>query len=308
MERPDHCLNCGQALDGNFCSQCGQKGTDLNVPFRHLLGDLLSEVIAFDSRLLRTLVPFLTRPGQLTVEYNAGRRVHYVPPIRFYVFISFVVFLTAAFTDLSMVRVHDSSEDSSRVITGFEVTTSDESDESDASDPVQPSVPEEEDPGADPPAAAETSDPPLSASYWEKFGRTIEQNPKLLNERFTARFAQVLFFYVPIFALLLKLFYRRHDVLFIGHLTFSAYYHAFVFFVIWMFVLIAVFGVSSATRDNLQGVVGLITAVYLFLSLRRVYGESRVRTLFKMVSMFFIYMVLLSVGMAVTLFVSEWTI
>ena len=91
--------------------RCGQKGTDLNLPFRQLLGEVLSEVAAFDSRLLRTLRPFLTRPGLLAVEYNAGRRVHYVPPIRFYVFISFVVFLTAALGNDFAVECRGDSDD-----------------------------------------------------------------------------------------------------------------------------------------------------------------------------------------------------
>jgi hypothetical protein len=58
---------------------------------------LLDDVFSFDSRASRTIWPLLTRPGFLTNEYIQGRRVHYVPPLRLYLFISIVFFITLDF-------------------------------------------------------------------------------------------------------------------------------------------------------------------------------------------------------------------
>jgi hypothetical protein len=55
---------------------------------------LLDDIFSFDSRAARTILPLITRPAFLTNEYFAGRRVHYVPPLRLYLFISIIFFLS----------------------------------------------------------------------------------------------------------------------------------------------------------------------------------------------------------------------
>ncbi|HEX7180212.1 MAG TPA: DUF3667 domain-containing protein [Thermoanaerobaculia bacterium] len=80
-EIPSACLNCGEKLLGNFCSQCGQEAADLHRPLRELTSDFLDNVLNLDTRLLRT-IPLLFRPGRLTREYRAGRRARYVRPLR----------------------------------------------------------------------------------------------------------------------------------------------------------------------------------------------------------------------------------
>jgi len=42
-------------------------------------------------------LPLFFRPGFLTKEYFAGRRVHYVPPLRLYLFVSIVFFISLKF-------------------------------------------------------------------------------------------------------------------------------------------------------------------------------------------------------------------
>jgi len=58
---------------------------------------LLDDIFSFDSRAARTLWPLFLRPAFLTSEYFSGRRVHYVPPLRLYLFISIVFFITLKF-------------------------------------------------------------------------------------------------------------------------------------------------------------------------------------------------------------------
>lgn len=90
---PRNCLNCKTPMQGPFCYQCGQHE---RVSVRHfglLLRDIIHDVFEMDSRLVRTLKPLLFRPGFLTVEYFAGRRQRYVPPLRLYVISSLLFFL-----------------------------------------------------------------------------------------------------------------------------------------------------------------------------------------------------------------------
>jgi hypothetical protein len=88
------CLNCGEPLVGAYCAQCGQQNIDRRQPFWKLLGDILHETFDFDSRVARTLAALLIRPGFLTLEYCAGRRAKYSPPLRLYIFVSVLFFLS----------------------------------------------------------------------------------------------------------------------------------------------------------------------------------------------------------------------
>src|SRR5262249_3883909 len=88
------CLNCGSADVHAFCARCGQKNTDLRISVGELTRDLVDELFQVDSRMARTVVPFLFRPGKLTNEFLAGRRLTYSSPVRLYVLASFLYFIT----------------------------------------------------------------------------------------------------------------------------------------------------------------------------------------------------------------------
>ena len=57
------------------------------------LGEIFGDILTWDSRLWRTAIALIFRPGFLTAEFIAGRRARYVPPFRLYLIISFLIFL-----------------------------------------------------------------------------------------------------------------------------------------------------------------------------------------------------------------------
>ncbi len=61
--------------------------------FSEAIGELADDVVAWDSRLWRTLLPLVFKPGYLTAEFIAGRKARYVAPYRLYLIISFILFL-----------------------------------------------------------------------------------------------------------------------------------------------------------------------------------------------------------------------
>ena len=89
---PRRCENCGAPLYGEHCHACGQPTKGLVRHFSSVLGDFFDTVFNIDSRVLRTLGPLLTRPGFLSLEYFAGRRVRYVTPMRLFLFLSLLAF------------------------------------------------------------------------------------------------------------------------------------------------------------------------------------------------------------------------
>ena len=91
------CENCHQPLNGPYCANCGQEADSKLKYFWVVIMHLLDDILSFDSRASRTVWPLVTRPAFITNEYFAGRRVHYVPPIRLYLFISIIFFITLNF-------------------------------------------------------------------------------------------------------------------------------------------------------------------------------------------------------------------
>ena len=93
---PAHpCLNCATSLEAGweYCPACGQKNEELRLPLKHILEEVAEGIWHFDSKLWATVKAIATRPGKITAEFLDGHRVRYVPPIRLYVFVSFVFFL-----------------------------------------------------------------------------------------------------------------------------------------------------------------------------------------------------------------------
>ena len=93
---PAACLNCGQSLASprpNFCPACGQE-TNLKPPtLSAFVQQFGGAYLATEGALWRTLKLLLWKPGELTREYLAGRRKHYVPPLRLYLTVSVVTLL-----------------------------------------------------------------------------------------------------------------------------------------------------------------------------------------------------------------------
>ncbi|HMB42841.1 MAG TPA: DUF3667 domain-containing protein [Luteimonas sp.] len=90
-----HCENCGAVLLGDHCYSCGQPTKGLIRQFSAIIGDFADTVLNIDSRIIHTVGPLLFKPGHLSLEYFAGRRVRYVSPVRLLVFIAVVTFLVA---------------------------------------------------------------------------------------------------------------------------------------------------------------------------------------------------------------------
>lgn len=82
-EAPGVCPECEEALVGDFCHRCGEKGLgarDLSV--RHFFSEAAQELTSVEhSKLFHTIRALLFRPGFLTNEWVAGRRRRYLKPL-----------------------------------------------------------------------------------------------------------------------------------------------------------------------------------------------------------------------------------
>ena len=98
-EPPTVCLNCGAALPGQFCPDCGQRAQPLRTPLHRFLGQMITEFFGIDGRVWRTLGALLFKPGKLTAEFVAGRRRRYLSPLRVYISATLLFFLLLAILD-----------------------------------------------------------------------------------------------------------------------------------------------------------------------------------------------------------------
>ena len=88
-----HCKNCGTMLEGMYCHRCGQYALDVEQPFWKYVKQYFENVYQFDSKVWITLWMLFRRPGFLTKEFNAGKIVSYVHPMRLLMFITVLFFL-----------------------------------------------------------------------------------------------------------------------------------------------------------------------------------------------------------------------
>jgi hypothetical protein len=85
------CLNCGTALVGSYCHDCGQKG-HVHRTLHAFAHDLLHGVLHFEGKIFRTLPKLLFKPGELTRRYIAGERARFVSPLALFLFSVFTMF------------------------------------------------------------------------------------------------------------------------------------------------------------------------------------------------------------------------
>ncbi len=87
-----NCLNCGTTVEERFCPKCGQENTINRPSFHYLFTHFAEDFVHYDSGFWKTLRTLLFKPGKIIRDYLDGKRKTYMPPVKLYIFVSFVVF------------------------------------------------------------------------------------------------------------------------------------------------------------------------------------------------------------------------
>lgn len=286
------CLNCGASLTGKFCSQCGQK----DLPRRQAIGDLswnfVSSFFSFESKFFKTFASLLLKPGILIRDYNEGKRERYYHPARMYVFLSFIFFLIFALKpDEDKVNFTDGD----RKMTREEKRQFIDSISTNSWGDFSPKTMEEYDSiqNAKP---ADKRDGTLERYFQEKLillkqkrGWDEKTIWKSFGESLQANIPKMIFLLMPIFALILKLLYIRRDFYYSEHLVFTVFFYDFLFLA---GILGLLFSMVS-WLDWINFFVFLYINFYLYKAMRKVYRQSRFKTVVKfflIISIFFFCM------------------
>ncbi len=211
------------------------------------MGELLDDVISWDSRFWRTLLPLMFRPGFLTAEFIVGRRARYVSPFRLYLIVSFLLFLV-----ISLLAGGASVVQTAGDIDGAGEDTSDFA--------MSISLAREDSP-----------------QWLKDLDERLEQNadklsddPRQLIQSMVEYLPQMMFLLLPVFALLLKFCYLFSPFHYLQHLVFTLHVHSFVY-LLYLFGQLAHFWFQG---NAVTEAFPFLVLVYLPLALMRTYKSS----------------------------------
>ena len=303
MEASLKCKNCEQEFSSDFdyCPHCGQKSND-QLTIQVLFSNTISNYFSVDARFFKSVFPLLFKPGVLARRFVDGKRQVYLHPAQYYLFISVIFFFLFSI----VTRDHDQifEEGAGNVQVGDSVSVKEQLDEMELSEAqrqkidslVQGNYQQKEynftDRKMDSLIAAGASDEEKmkhlgfngSGGKLERF--VYQQSLKIYESRagglvssFYDTIPISMFFLLPVFALILKLFYRKSGQ-FSHHIVFSFYYFTFVFLSMSLLIVI---GFWVDIPGGLIALYIFLVFVYLVVGSVNFYQQKWVKVFFKSV-------------------------
>jgi len=310
-----NCLNCGAHLTGQYCGQCGQRAVGRFISIWQLLSDAFGDLLELDSRLWRTMIPLLNRPGLLTKDYLEGRRARYMPPFRMYLVLSVLFFVIAFFNPRDDLAIFDEPvvEPTVEIVAEEEVSAEEDQ--------------EEDDPKEDEPEfLSDCSIGEFNLGDWPEWikRRMTPERLVAVCERVQAigqaglqkavleNIPAALIVLLPLMAFVLKLLYPLSRRYYVEHLLFFVHFHSFMFFILTLQILFTRLGEWIGFVETLFSAIvmaaTLYIPVYMFVAMRHVYGQGRALTFVKYVPLVIAYAVLFILLMLTVLVVTAFSI
>ena len=185
------CLNCGWEVERFYCPNCGQHIASHTKGVWQFIQEFLEEFLRFDSKLVRTLVPLVTKPGFLTTEWTSGKRVRYISPLKLYITISALCFLVLSISpNAALFRGAGGAAETAE-------------------------------------HASHLS--PIDALFNRGVPNLSKVDPKVLREHIFMHLPTATLILVPVTALVFSLLYIRSKRFYVEHLVFTLHYNCFCF-------------------------------------------------------------------------------
>lgn len=248
----NNCRNCGTSAPGKYCPECGQETATEVQATGQFLRDLINRNIGVGGPMGRTLSRLFAAPGALTVDYLAGKRARYLRPLQLYLLASVVVFAVVQMFSLDiglrfygdrgfhLVRAAAPSDDGG-LTRGARFT------------PMQ--------------LILDHVDTPAIRRF------KALSPPERFNVLHAKRLVYVSYFallLVPLFALIVGLWYRNRRQTYGRHLIFSLHIHSF---------LLLMMLIAATLPTILANVMAWWVVAYVLVGLRRVYAGTWPETL-----------------------------
>lgn len=309
LRKETDCLNCGAEVKETYCPNCGQPNYEPKESFRHIMTHFLTDYLHLDEKFFSSLKFLFLKPGFLTNEYNAGRRTKYVHPFRLYIFITIVFFIIQSLdhrgvkisnkvngndTTVALEPTDVNTDNSSTVELNNEWYTTEDS-TIDQYTLRQASLPEDKRDN-------------FIESYFNK--KSIVAREKKFNisekimQNFNHNIPKMMFLMLPLFALILFMFFRKSKLFYVEHFYHSVFIHSF-FYLYRLIFLIPTYFLPNTWRGTINSIMLIGLGFYLYKSLRNVYDENGIITIVKMmigVVFYFSLLMVLVIGNALISF------
>lgn len=307
-DNQNKCRNCDTEFSGKYCPECGQTIKHFDKPFKFFIVDFMGNIFAFDTRLWKTFKAVLFKPGKMTLDFMNGKRVRYMPPFRFYIFVSFIFFLLLNFQIKKQILNKESNIDSLENrkaeinVPGIGIETDTNSNIVNFNN-----LPEEQADRIDSITDELSKKLKKSVLYEDSVKKEnrikeiseeknidiehIIQHPEIYVERFFKFASWSLFLLMPVFALFLLLFFRKTYKFYIAHLVFALNQHAFLFFI--MTIVIVVKMIFPEKNINPENYLLFFPPVFLFIGSKRLYKRNWIRTFFSLLLILFLYVLVM---------------
>ena len=245
---PWKCPTCKVTVTAPYCAQCGEEPlAPADLTLRGLAAKTLHALTSIDARAVRSARMLLRHPGELTQAWIGGIRKPFVAPFQLFLIANAIFFAVQWATG---ENVFSSSLDSHLHHQDWS--------------PLAQSLLSQR---------LESNHLTL-AQYEPTFDRAVVLNAKALILLMTL-----------LFAVLLPLAFFREGRPFMTHVVFSLHLYTFLLLVFCLALLLAklsalfgIGGLDTAMVDNVLSVANLIAcAVYIYLSIRPVYGAKGAR-------------------------------
>ncbi|WP_242132328.1 DUF3667 domain-containing protein [Aestuariivivens marinum] len=338
------CKNCDRPFHDsyNFCPNCGQQ-TKEDLTVSVLFYNTISNYFSFDARFFKSFLPLVFKPGLIAKCFIEGKRLKYLHPAQFYLFISVVFFFIFSFK----VREYNSNAD--KVLNeGFEVLQGENIDKSINLDSLQAAIiPDSILKSNNVQGLKKISNNKSIKTEESKVALDLGYNPKKLDsliasgasvqeqleflgmnnesgflkrlyvkqvlkfykqrgggivQAFFDSIPIALFFMLPLFALILKLFYWRQGD-FAYHLVFSFYFFSFLFIVLGFLIVVNEWILDLP--DIIDWLIMLSTFLYLWLGLKYFYNRGYFVSLLKAGMVTLIYMSLIVPAALIVIFITS---
>ena len=291
--------------------------------------DFFEDFFSFDDKFFNTIPPLILKPGKVPKDYIDGKRVGHIPPLRIFIFLSFISFFLWSLSFESNVEGEEESNlveiitdslnanpellDSlntefqqanqdgklDTLIDGINFSIDTVQAHENELDISQSDFAYIMDKKNTPTEIVDSIAPNFSGFKRKAFVqalRVYQAKKGEIKNYLMGNISMVLLLFQPFFALLLKLFYiRRKEFFYIEHLVFSLYFHAFI-----LLLVILLFTLSfMVDLDFVVPLLMLSAFIYLILALRRFYMQSYGKTIFKGILISWIYLLILFPASAV---------
>jgi len=331
LDHSQECRNCGYLMpeQANYCPSCSQRNTTGKINVLEFLKEALSNLFNIDTKFFRTFFGFAF-PGKLTNEFFKGKHQSFASPIRLF-FVTVVIFLAALswsvqdqiskpdYWRIEERKIHSKVLDSIEIYhNNILAKTKTEGEQAIVDSFYQKIVGEldvdtfsyrefhgfrikHQD-------IAELSAEEIFEKYKiESFFHRLHIKQEMKNNESPSAFVGfvignltlMFLILIPSLALVLKLLYFRGNWFYVEHLVFLFHYHSFGFFIGTIMLL-----GHDYFSERVMGALGILMGLYLIFSMKNVYQQNWLKTIFKFLVLVVSYLILFAVCMLLVIIIS----